>query len=139
MAFKTRLDALVRIRERAEESAQRDLGRARQLTVAAETALAQARSRALAETRVAGTAAGWQNAESARIRELGDLKRWERTVLEARAKEAEARSALEKAHRQHEVIRRAAQNKREEMAHQADRAERKLLDELATMQFGRKQ
>jgi flagellar export protein FliJ len=138
MAFKTRLDKLVKIRDRAEEAAMQVLARARAGTLRAEDELARARAQAAADERCAGTVARWQDADAARTRALTDVKKAVALVLEAQAAEEGARVSLSQAHRMAEVVRRAAESKCQQMSRAADRAERKVLDELATIQFGRK-
>jgi len=138
MPFKTRLAVVVRLRERTEDLAKVGLGRARQVTGQAEQALDQAKAEALPDGRRAGSAADWQVAEAARVRAIAVVKRAEEALLQAKKAEEVARKAFEGAHRQAEAVRRAADGKRAEMAHEADRAERKQYDELAAIQFGRR-
>ncbi|MBI5546021.1 MAG: flagellar FliJ family protein [Deltaproteobacteria bacterium] len=138
MVIRTRLDTLVKIRERAEDGARLELARAQKRIQLAEAALAEAKARALADHRRAGTAGDWQVAEAARSRALVEVRKAEQALALARQKSDEARQAFEQAHRQSEAVKRAAQAKRDEITLQLERAERKHLDELAVLQFGRK-
>lgn len=138
MAPKTRLDALVKLRERVEDQAKIALAQARQKTQKAEELLKQAQARAAIDHRVAGTAALWQDAESARVRALAEVKRAREGCQAARDAEEKQRRAFELAHRDAEAVRRAAESKRQEIVKAAERAERKQFDELAAIQFGRR-
>jgi flagellar biosynthesis chaperone FliJ len=137
MGFKTRLDRLVRLRERAEESGKVALGRARQATLQAAALLERARERTLVDDRRASIAARWQDSEVARARALALVRVAESSLRDAQDRERETRLDYEKAHREAEVVRRVAQARRDTMEREADRAERKLLDELAGLQFER--
>lgn len=138
MAFKTRLDAWVRLRERAEDDAKLALARARKEAKTAEEALHRAQSEARVDARARGDAAQWQVVENARVRALASVKRAEEGLAKAREREAAVRKAFEHAHRQAEAVRRVSEAKRQEMSREEGRKERKSFDELAVMQFGRK-
>ena len=138
MAFKTRLDAVERVRQRAEDSAKLALARARIEVARAEGELERLRERARLEDRQAGSAAQWEIRQAARDRALAEIKREEEALRALKAREAAAREAYEAAHRQFEAVRRVAEGKRAEMAREAGRKERKAMDEVAAILHGRK-
>ncbi|MGC4120555.1 MAG: flagellar FliJ family protein [Myxococcales bacterium] len=138
MAIKTRLDVVVKLRERAEDEAQRQLAQARAKTSAAEGALAKARERALADGRGSGDAALWHDADLARQRALREVEKAKEALRSCKVAEEAVRKAFEQRHREAEAVRRVAEARREEIRQQQDRAERKVLDELAAMGHGRR-
>ncbi len=138
MAFKTRLDAVVKLRERAEDSTKIALARARKEVAEAQAALERLRERARADDREAGDAADWEIRQRARDRALAEIKKAEEAVRQLKSREAAARQAYEAAHRQLEAVRRVAENKRAEMRREAERKDRKAMDEIAGILFGRK-
>ncbi len=135
MTPKTRLDPLVRIRERSEEgaldnlaNAQRSLGRARER-------LASVRALATRDLRSPGAAALWATEEAAHARVLHAVRGAEREVAQARGSEHAARVAYERAWRDAEASRRLREKARRAIVHEAERREQHALDELATLAF----
>jgi flagellar export protein FliJ len=139
MAFKTRLDVVVRLRQRAEDAAKLALGRARADVARAEEALEQMKDRAKANDGQAGIAADWEVRQAARDRALAEIKKAEEALRQLRAREAAARKAYEAAWRELEAVRRVAEAKRQEMAREAGRKERKEMDEVAGLLHARKE
>ena len=138
MAFKTRLDAVVKIRDRAEESAKLALARSIQKVLEAERALKAAREQAMVIDQGAGTAADWEIRQKARDRALAQIRHAEEAVRAALTAQKAARDAFENAHRKAEGVRRVAEAKREEMMREADRKERREFDEIAAQRHARK-
>ena len=138
MPFKTRLDAVVKLRQRAEDAAKLALARARKDVAEAGAELERLRARARQDDRAAGCAAEWEVRQRARDRALAEIEKAEEALRQLRAREAEARNGYETAHRQLEAVRRVAESKRAEMAREADRKDRKTMDEIAGILHGRK-
>ncbi len=138
MVFKTRLDAVVRVRERSEDAAKVALARARMEVTRAASGLERLRERARHEDRQAGSAAQWEIRQAARDRAVAEIKRAEEALRALEAREVAARQAYEAAHRELEAVRRVAESKRAEMAREAGRKERKAMDEIAAILHGRK-
>ncbi len=138
MPFKTRLDAVVKLRQRTEDSAKLALARARKEVAEAEAALEALRARARLDDQAPGDAAEWEIRQRARDRALAEIKKAEEGMRQLKAREAAARQAYEAAHRQLEAVRRVAENKRAEMKREAERKDRRAMDEIAGILHGRK-
>lgn len=135
MTPKTRLDPLVRIRERSEEgaldnlaNAQRSLGRARER-------LASVRALAARDARGPGAAALWATEEAAHARVLHAIHHAEREVAQARGSEHAARAAYERAWREAEASRRLREKKITAIRMDHERREQWVVDDLATVAF----
>ncbi len=139
MFWKTRLDSVVKIRKREEDEAKWKLSRARQAALQAQHALELARAKTMTDVRQNGSAAEWEIQEAARFRALKELAKAEQEVEELRRQEADARAQFETAHRKTEAVSRVAENKRQEMIKAAQNAERKQLDEIASVRHWRKE
>ena len=135
MPPKTRLDRLVNVRERSEESALEDLARAQSTRDLAVRRLAGLRVRARADGRSPGSAELWVLEEFAHLRMLRQIQRAEGDLAAALRKEQSARVGYTAAHRSAEVARRAQDKKRTEITADRERRERKAQDELATQRF----
>ncbi len=138
MVPKTRLDKLVQIRERSEDSALANLARAQTILGRAQQRLAAAIRRARADHRRPGEAALWAMEEAAHVRELQAVRTAEGQVSSAAAGRQAAQAGYVAIRQKAEAARRAAQRKRSEILRILERAERKGLDELATAAFNRK-
>jgi flagellar export protein FliJ len=134
---KTRLDRLVRLRESAEEDALAATGRARRRVADAEERLAARRAAASADGRRAEDAVLWALDDGARRRAIQAVRAAEAEVAKLAKEAAAAQAALEAAHRDTEVARRAADRKRAELLAEAAKKERKAADEVAAQRFGR--
>jgi len=132
---KTRLDRLVTVRERSEESALQNLAHAQSGVTGASQRLAGARQRSREDGRSTGAAELWVLEEIAHLRSLQQVQRAEGDLAQALRKEQSAKAGYTAAHRNAEVVRRAQDKKRVEILDERDRGERKAFDELATMQF----
>jgi flagellar export protein FliJ len=135
---KTRLDRLVTIRERSEESALENLARARSSLDNAARRLAGFRQSARADARGPGAAELWVLEEFAHVRALQQVQRAEGELAQAMRKEQSARVGYAAAHRSAEAVRRAQEKKRAEITEERERSERRALDELATLRFNAK-
>ncbi len=135
MPPKTRLDRLVNVRERSEESALQTLARARGAREQVAQRLAGLRARARVDARGPGAAELWVLEEFAHLQTLRQVQRAEGDLADAVRKEQFATQGYSAAHRSAEVVRRAQEKKRAELVADVDRRERKAFDELATLRF----
>jgi len=135
---KTRLDRVVNVRERSEETALQDLARAQSTRDLAASRLAGLRLQARADDRAPGVAELWVLEEFAHLQTLRRVQHAETDLASAQRKEQLARSGYTVAHRSAEVVRRAQGKKRAELDADRERRERKALDELATLRFNAK-
>ena len=132
---KTRLDRLVNVRERSEESALQTLARARGNREQVAQRLAGLRQRAHLDGRGPGAAELWVLEEFAHLQTLRQVQRAEGDLADAVRKEQTATVGYTTAHRSAEVVRRAQGKKRQELTTERERHERKAIDELATLRF----
>jgi len=136
--MRTRLDAVVQVRERAEEKALLKVVEAEnQAKVALERAEAL-RLAALKDQRKPGDAATWELAESAHVRALADARRAQKEAERVQAEVSKVRVVYTSAHQQAEVVRRVAETRRDEQRREAERTEDKALDEVASLLWYRK-
>jgi len=138
MVPKTRLDKLVMIRERTEDTALENLARAQTSLGRAAARLAGMRQAASSDGRGAGVAELWALEENAHARALQALRVAERELSGAMRKEQQARVGYVTAFHNAEAIRRAQEKKRAEVTEEWDRRERRDEDELATLRFNAK-
>jgi flagellar export protein FliJ len=132
---KTRLDRLVNVRERSEESALLDLAHAQSSRDLAASRLAGLRQQARSDERGKGMAQLWVLEEYAHLQALRQVQRAETDLVSALRKEQTARSGYTSAHKNAEVARRAQDKKRTEIDAEQGRRERMALDEMATLRF----
>lgn len=131
MPLKTRLDPVVKLRERAEDECAIELARASEMTRQARDKLALIDDRLRRENRRQGDAADWELAEAATARALKERKVAEAELKKAEGAEAAARVAYAQAHKKAEAVRRVAEARRKAILKEAEVAERKLMDEVA--------
>jgi flagellar export protein FliJ len=136
--IRTRLDTVVKVKERAEEKAAHDLAQAESAVRAAREKMEQAHERAQADFRARHDVAHWEAQELAQHRALAEEKAAEREVAHARKKALEVRAVFTDARQRAEVVRRVADSRRDEARREADRQESKQLDEVASVLFVRK-
>jgi flagellar export protein FliJ len=134
---RTRLDAVVKLRERDEDRARRDLAEAQRHAQAAEKALHDAQLRARHDARSSGTAAHWELADHAHARALVEARQAERTARAATERLGSTRTHYVGAHKRAEAVRKVVEVRRAELVSQAEASERKHLDEIATLLFTR--
>jgi flagellar export protein FliJ len=134
---KTRLDAVVKLRERDEDKARRDLADAQRHAQAADQALRDAESKARHDARARGTAAHWELADHAHARALVEARQAERAANAATERLGSSRTHYAGVRARAEAARRIVEVRRAEVVSQAESAERKQLDEIATLLFTR--
>lgn len=132
---KTRLDRLVQVRERGEDSALENLARAQSSLGKANERLAGLRQEARSDGRGRGNAQLWMVEEAAHVRALQDVRSAEKAVVAAQRSEQQARHGYAVAHRDAEAARRVQEKKRAEIRDEREKREQKALDELATLRF----
>lgn len=138
MKPKTRLDAVVKLRERDEDRARLDLAEAHRLVLAADRTAREAADVARQDDRARGCAADWQLAEHAHARALVEARQAERACHAASEKLGSSRQRYVGAHARAEALRRVVEARRFEVVREAEATERKHLDEVAMLQFVRR-
>jgi flagellar biosynthesis chaperone FliJ len=128
-----RLDAAVMLRERAEDKARLELADAQTKSMAAEKELQAAAARVQRDERKRGRAVDWEVAESAHARVLVEHRQAERAVDDATVKLGSTREHYVGVRAKAEALRRIVDARRTEQDREADSAEQKNLDELATI------
>jgi flagellar export protein FliJ len=128
-----RLDAVVKLRERDEDKAQRELAEAQRQARDAQERLAQAEQQARRDERRKGSAAHWDLVDHAHARALYEARQAERAAQTATEKVGSSRTEYLGLRARAEAVRRVVQVRRTELAEEAESAERKHLDELATL------
>jgi flagellar biosynthesis chaperone FliJ len=134
---KMRLDAVVMLRERAEDKARLELAEAQTKAMAASQALQAAAARIRRDERKSGRAVDWDVAESAHARVLVEHRIAEREATDATQKLGSTRELYVGARAKAEALRRIVDARRVELVREEDSAEQKQLDELATLLHGR--
>lgn len=132
---KTRLDRLVRLKERSAQGALANLAHARSSLGRAQQRRMGALAAARNDGRAPGEAALWVLEEAVHHRALQALKAAEGQLSAAADGERSALDAYGAAHRQADVVRRVAERRRAELARERERTDRRGLDELATLRF----
>jgi flagellar export protein FliJ len=131
----TRLDPVVKSREREEEEARTRLAEAIRRTAAAREQLIDARLRAAADVRAAGLAAIWSVLDDSHARAMREVKRCAAEVDRAAAEEERLRAVYIAAHRAAEAVRRVRDSRLAELRDELAKRERKELDELGALGF----
>ena len=134
---KTRLDAVVKIREKDEDTARIQLSEDQRRQLAAVAALEEARSRARHDARTSGRAMDWDLADRAHQRALLDARIAEHAVTAAEEKVGTSRANYVAAYAKAEAMRRVVETRRSDIIKEREKAEAKQLDEMATLLFGR--
>lgn len=137
MSAKTRLDVVVRLRERDEDKARRELAEAQRRALAAEQALRDAEAQARRDERARGRAMDWELVEAAHTRALAAARQAEHAAHAASEHVGSTRVRFLGAHARAEAMRRVVEARRWEMVREAEMAERKILDEVATLLYVR--
>ncbi len=136
--MRTRLDAVVQVRERAEEKALRQVV---EVEIQARAALERAealKKAAQQDQRQTGDAATWEMAEMAHVRALTDARKAQKEAERIQAEVSKVRVVYTSAHQRAEVVRRVAETRREEQRRDVERVEEKALDEVASLLWYRK-
>jgi flagellar export protein FliJ len=139
MAPRTRLDRLVWIRERREESALAHLAGAEARLVSARAELGRRSAAAGADARSSGSAALWDLDDVARRRALSAVKVAEGQVAAAASARDAARQIWSSAHQGTEVATRICERKRAELRADVARRDRRDADEAAVLRFARRE
>jgi flagellar export protein FliJ len=134
---KTRLDAVVKIRERDEDTARIQLSEDQRKQLAAVQALAEAKERARHDARTSGRAMDWDLADRAHQRALLDARLAEHAVNAASEKVGSSRDKYVAAYAKAEAMRRVVETRRADIVKENEKAEAKRLDEMATLLFAR--
>ena len=130
---RTRLDAVVQVKERVEEKAGQALARAESAVIAGKVKVEEARRAASQDFRSRSDISQWEMTELAHHRAIADAKKAQKD-LEALQKSAQTvRAAYVSAHQSAEVVRRVATSRREEATRELNRVEDKALDETASL------
>jgi flagellar export protein FliJ len=136
--MRTRLDAVVQVRERAEEKALRQVVEVETQARAAIERAEALKKVALQDQRQPGDAATWELAESAHVRALTDARRAQKEAERIQAEVSKVRIVYTSAHQRAEVVRRVAETRRDEQRREVERVEEKALDEVASLLWYRK-
>jgi flagellar biosynthesis chaperone FliJ len=134
----TRLDSVVRLREREEEKAAQAVGRAERAVHSAMAKVEAAHDRAMADFRVKNDISQWELQELAQHRAVAEEKKAQREAEAARQAALQVRSVYTRAHQRAEVVRRVSETRRDEAQREESRLETKNLDDVAAMMFVRK-
>jgi flagellar export protein FliJ len=132
-----KLDAVVKVKARAEERLLEAFAEAQRGTLAAKEALRQAEARADASMQGGGIAADFSMYEAARGRALEAVKRARAGVDAALQHEEKARAAWVTARAQVDAVRRVADARRDEITKEAETKEQKRADDLTLLRFAR--
>jgi flagellar biosynthesis chaperone FliJ len=134
---KTRLDAVVKIRERDEDTARIQLSEDQRRQLAAAKALEDARTRARHDARTSGRAVDWDLADRAHQRALHDARLAEHAANAAQEKVATSREKYVGAYAKAEAMRRIVETRRADIVKEEAKAEEKERDELTTQRYAR--
>jgi flagellar export protein FliJ len=133
----TRLDVVVKLREKDEERARLELAAAQRAAAAAATAAATARANAKQDHRSRGSAAHWDLTEIGHFRALRDAAVAEKTANAASEKLNATRQNWGTAYKRAESMRRVAETRRAEIIAERDNQERKEMDEIGAQLYVR--
>jgi flagellar protein FliJ len=131
----TRLDVVVKLREKDEERARVELAEAQRAAAAAERAAAAAKAAAKVDLRGRGSAAQWELTEIGHFAALRAAAIAEKTAVAATEKVATTRNNWGTAYKRAESMRRVADARRAEIIAEQDSKERKELDEIGTQLY----
>jgi flagellar biosynthesis chaperone FliJ len=129
----TRLDVVVRLRERDEEKARTDLADSERAAKAAAEAARLAAEHARKDSRGAGSAALWQLHDAAHGRALHEAAEAEKAAGAADQHLVKSRNHYSFAYKKAETIRRVAATRRSEIVAEIEGRERKELDEIGVL------
>jgi flagellar export protein FliJ len=135
VAKTTRLETVFRLRETEEDRARRELAEAQRHVAAATNALSAAKARASIDDRRGASAAHWTLIESAHTRALQEARLAEHAVQAASDGLSQTRTRYLGARTKTEALRRVIESRRADVARVEAQAERKNMDEVATLLF----
>jgi flagellar export protein FliJ len=133
-----RLDVVVKLREREEDRARRELAEAQRQSDQALRTLTDLQQRQYTGPRERGSAAEWLLADTAAVRAREDVRRAEVVVRSADQKLGATRKSYVGVRARVEVMRKVADSRRDELVAEADASERKAQDENARLLFLRR-
>lgn len=135
---RTRLDSVVQVKERVEEKAGQALARAEAEVTTAKSLVDEARQKAAQDFRARADISQWEVAEMAHHRAVADAKKAEHNLETMQRAAQVVRAQYVSAHQAAEVVRRVAENRRQELVSDSRRQETKMLDEAAALLFIRR-
>lgn len=136
--IRTRLDVVVKVKERAEEKAGQALARAETAVRSAQERLEVAQRRTSQDHRARADVSQWAVQELAQNRALADAHKAKHELEQLQKSAQTVRAHYVNANRAAEVVRRVADARRDELTREAARNEDKQLDEAASMLWFRK-
>lgn len=136
--IRTRLDVVVKVKERAEEKAGLALAKAETAVRSAQDRLEVAKARTTHDGRARADVSQWAVQELAHHRALLDANKAKQEVDQLKKAAETSRAHFVTANRAAEVVRRVADARRDELTKEAARNEDKQLDEAASMLWFRK-
>jgi flagellar export protein FliJ len=129
----TRLDVVVKLRERDEEKTRTALADSERAAKKAAELAALAREKARHDGRSAGSAADWVMLDAAHTRARNDAVHAEQAAGAAHAHLHASRLQYSQAYQRAETMRRVAESRRAEIIAEGEARDRKELDELAVL------
>jgi flagellar export protein FliJ len=130
---KTRLDVVVKLRERDEESARTVLADSERALRQAEEEAVRTLEATRLDLRVSGSAADWQLLDAAHGRALYDAAVAANAAHAAAQHHEKSREVYSSAYKRAETIRRVAETRRAELIAEAEGKDRKEMDELGVL------
>lgn len=135
MSNKSRLETVYRLRETEEDRARAALADAQRSVLDAEKRLEAAKHRAMADERNRSTAAHWSMVETAHVRALQEARQAEFMVKSAETGLMKKRDTYIGAHTKTEALKRVIQTRKAEAMRAQEKAEQKIMDEVAMLLF----
>ncbi len=135
VAKTTRLETVFRLRETEEDRVRLELADAQRHVAAATSALSAAKARASVDDRRGASAAHWTLIESAHTRALQEARQAEHAVQAASDGLSQTRTRYLGARTKTEALRRVIESRRAVVAREEAQAERKTMDDVATILF----
>ncbi|MDP2270575.1 MAG: hypothetical protein Q8N23_35175 [Archangium sp.] len=130
---RTRLDAVVQVKERVEEKAGQALARVESAVTIAKEKVEVAKRVAAQDFRARSDISQWEVAELAHHRAVADAKKAQKDLETLQKSALVVRATYVSAHQSAEVVRRVATTRREEAERELNRIEDKALDEAASL------
>ncbi len=131
--IRTRLDAVVQVKERVEEKAGQALAKVESAVTVAKEKVEVAKRVAAQDFRARSDISQWEVAELANHRAVADAKKAQKDLETLQKSALIVRATYVSAHQSAEVVRRVATTRREEAERELNRIEDKALDEAASL------
>lgn len=138
MTLRTRLDPVVKLREREEKSSREHLARATAEAQSAFARVTQTQASVNRDERRSADVAEWAMLDAAHCQARTELHRAQAKLESATVNVGAARAAHTTAHSRAEAVRRAAEARRAEHQQEQARAESRELDEVGSLLHWRK-